>query len=89
MNQYPAWKYLLIIMILAVGALYAMPNLFGEDPALQISGTRSAVLDDAVTERLLKTLDEAGISRKSVESGAGKLLIRFDDTGVVGKMSSV
>ena len=36
MNQYPAWKYVLIIVILLVGALYALPNLFGEDPALQI-----------------------------------------------------
>ncbi len=79
-NQYPVWKYLLIVFVLVIGAIYALPNLYGEDPALQISGTRNAVLDDSVTDRLLQTLDEAGITRKSVESGAGKLLIRFDDT---------
>ena len=79
-NQYPLWKYLLIIFALFIGAIYALPNLYGEDPALQISGTRNAVLDDAVKDRLLGTLDEAGITRKSVEYDAGKLLIRFNDT---------
>ena len=79
-NQYPLWKYLLIIFALFVGAIYALPNLYGEDPALQISGTRNAVLDETVKDKLLKTLDEAGISRKSVEFDAGKLLIRFNDT---------
>ena len=36
MNRYPLWKYLLIISIMVVGAIYAVPNLYGEDPALQI-----------------------------------------------------
>ena len=40
MNQYPAWKYLLIVTILVVGTFYALPNLFGEDPALQITSAR-------------------------------------------------
>ncbi|MCK5480317.1 MAG: protein translocase subunit SecD [Gammaproteobacteria bacterium] len=79
-NQYPLWKYLLIIFVLIIGTIYALPNLYGEDPALQISGTRTAELDSAAQERLIKTLDEAGIVRKSVELEAGKLLIRFNDT---------
>jgi len=40
MNQYPAWKYLLIIVLLVVGIFYALPNLYGEDPAVQISAAR-------------------------------------------------
>ena len=40
MNQYPAWKYLLISLVLLVGLVYALPNLFGEDPALQVTSAR-------------------------------------------------
>ena len=36
MNQYPAWKYLLIMTVMVVGIIYALPNLFGDDPAVQI-----------------------------------------------------
>ncbi len=45
MNRYAAWKYILLAIVVLVGAIYALPNLYGEDPALQISGTRNAVLD--------------------------------------------
>jgi preprotein translocase subunit SecD len=79
-NQYPLWKYLLLVFVLIFSTIYALPNLYGEDPALQISGTRNAVLDDAVQDKLLKTFDEAGIDRKSVEFDSGRLLIRFHDT---------
>jgi preprotein translocase subunit SecD len=79
-NQYPLWKYLLLVFVLIFGTIYALPNLYGEDPALQISGTRNAVLDDAAQDKLLKTFDEAGIERKSVEFDSGRLLIRFHDT---------
>lgn len=53
MNKYPFWKYLIILAVIIPGFLYALPNLFGEDPALQISATRSAVID-ASTENQLK-----------------------------------
>ena len=79
-NQYPLWKYLLLVFVLIFSTIYALPNLYGEDPALQISGTRNAVLDDAAQDKLLKTFDEAGINRKSVEFDSGRLLIRFHDT---------
>ncbi|RLA01646.1 MAG: hypothetical protein DRQ47_07820, partial [Gammaproteobacteria bacterium] len=42
MNKYSLWKYLLIIVILAVGVIYALPNLYGEDPSIQISPQRDA-----------------------------------------------
>ena len=44
MNQYPAWKYLLIVTILVVGTFYALPNLYVKDPALQISTARGIAL---------------------------------------------
>ena len=79
-NQYPAWKYLLLIFILVVGLIYALPNLYGADPALQISGSRTNVVDQAVVDRVSTALKVADIPVKSVETEPGKLLIRFNDT---------
>ncbi len=80
MNQYPLWKYLLLIFILVVGMIYALPNLYGADPALQISGTRNHEVDDAVAARLAGVLETADIPVKGIESAPGKLLLRFNDT---------
>ncbi len=80
MNRYPTWKYLLIIFILAAAAIYALPNLYGEDPALQISGGRNAEVDDATAATVSRALEDAGITVIKVESEPDKLLIRFADT---------
>jgi preprotein translocase subunit SecD len=79
-NQYPAWKYLLLLFILVVGLIYALPNLYGADPALQISGSRTNVVDQAVADRISAALKVADIPVKSVETEPGKLLVRFNDT---------
>ena len=80
MNQYPAWKYLLLIFIVVVGVIYALPNLYGADPALQISGSRNNVVDQAVADRVSTALKTADIPVKSVETVPGKMLVRFNDT---------
>jgi len=80
MNQYPLWKYLLLIFILVVGVIYALPNLYGADPALQISGSRNHEVDEAVAARLTRVLETADIPVKESESAPGKLLLRFNDT---------
>ncbi|MGB5473646.1 MAG: protein translocase subunit SecD [Gammaproteobacteria bacterium] len=80
MNRYPLWKYLLIILVLVVGMIYALPNLFGEDPALQISGTRRAEVDESVIRSVTATLEKAGIAVKQADLDAGRILVRFDDT---------
>jgi len=80
MNQYSIWRYLLILAILLVGVIYALPNLYGEDPALQISGTRSGTVDSSVAETVAATLKTANIPVKSIETNEGRLLIRFRDT---------
>ncbi len=62
LNKYPLWKYLLLLMILALGLFYAAPNLYRPDPALQITGESSSqVIDDKILKRALGALDEAGI----------------------------
>ena len=80
MNQYPAWKYLLLVVVLAVSTLYALPNLFGEDPAVQVSPRRGAVLDADLLDRMVVRLNEAGVGVKGVpELEANRALLRFAD----------
>ena len=53
MNKYPLWKYLLILLVLAVGFFYAAPNLFSPDAAVQISGESSANLIEQPVSNIL------------------------------------
>jgi preprotein translocase subunit SecD len=80
MNQYPLWKYLLLAFVLVIGTIYALPNVYGEDPALQISGGRNATMDAAVAETVVSTLKTADIAVKATELKPGQLLVRFNDT---------
>jgi preprotein translocase subunit SecD len=80
MNQYSIWRYLLILAVLLVGVIYALPNLYGEDPALQISGTRSGTVDSSVAGTVAAALETANIPVKSIESGESRLLVRFNNT---------
>ncbi|MRI35073.1 protein translocase subunit SecD [Endozoicomonas sp. OPT23] len=78
LNRYPLWKYLLIVCIVALGVVYALPNLYPDDPAIQISGTGSAYqADDRVQGKSLKALTEAGIAVKADELGKGSILFRL------------
>ena len=81
-NQYPLWKQLLIVAVLAVGLVFALPNLYGEDPAVQISATRGAPVDAALASRVGGRLSQLGITPKSIERDAGSILVRFADPDV-------
>jgi len=76
-NQNSLWRYLSVAVVLIVGALYALPNLYGFDPALQITARRSAPVDAALQARLEKALTGAGIELKGVEASGDRLLFRF------------
>ncbi len=79
MNRYSAWKYILIILIVVFGALYAMPNLYGSDPALQVTAARGSESGELTELAVSVALDEAGIEAKSVEVGEDNLIVRFHD----------
>ena len=81
MNKYPLWKYLLIFFVVAMGCIYAAPNLFSPDPAVQITGEDSStVVDSALLERAAATLTEAGIALRGKELVDGKAcLLRLED----------
>jgi len=78
MNQYPAWKYALILVILLVGGLYALPNLFGEDPALQVTSARGFPLPETIEGTIQETLANEGITFKNSERAGNRLLYRFN-----------
>ena len=75
-NQYPAWKYALIAMALFIGIVFALPNLFGEDPAVQVSAARGASIDTGLRDRLADRLRAGGISAKEAVV-TDRLLMRF------------
>ena len=76
-NQYPAWKYALIAVALAAGILFALPNLYGEDPAVQVSAVRGAPVDAALRDRLVDRIGVAGIATKASEV-TDRILMRFE-----------
>ncbi|GAB6067640.1 protein translocase subunit SecD [Methylothermus subterraneus] len=88
-NRFPLWKNVLILLVLALGLLYALPNVFGEDPAVQISSQRSGVADESLKIRAEKIVQEAGLVPKAVETQEGKLLLRFDTTEAQLKAADV
>jgi len=79
LNQNPFWKYLLLIAVVAFGLLYGAPNIYGEDPAVQVARDKIAV-DVGLLETVQSKLDAAGLSYKSVALEEGQLLARFSDT---------
>jgi preprotein translocase subunit SecD len=79
MNQYPAWKYVMILVVVALGVLYALPNLYGEDPAVQVTSTRGFELSAEVTNRIDDALTAQQIRYKSMERIEDqRLLYRFN-----------
>ncbi len=79
-NRFSLWKNLLILSVLALGILYALPNLFGADPAVQISPQRGAVIDEALEARVRDVLRQARLTPRAVERQGDKLLLRFGST---------
>ena len=79
-NRYPLWKHLLIAAVLAAGVVFALPNVFGEDPAVQISGERGVAIDTGLAARVAGALEAGGVPAHSVALEDGRLLARFGDT---------
>jgi len=81
MNRYPVWKYAVIVIALLIAALYTLPNLFGEAPAVQVSSLKTAVrLDDATVTRVEQVLKEAGLDATQVSLDGTSVRARFDAT---------
>jgi len=81
MNRYPAWKYIVIAIAVAIGFLYTLPNFFPEVPAVQVSSSRPGVkLDTALLETVQGTLKGADIPIRGASLDASGVKVRFADT---------
>lgn len=80
LNKYPLWKNLLILIVVLIGVVYALPNFYPDDYAIQITGARSgATIDERTLERATAALEQASIQFQQPElsEGGGDALIRL------------
>ena len=89
MNRYPFWKYLIMIVVTALGLLFASPNLFGEGPALQISSAKTTVkVTQELQAKITDTLKAQNIEVDGVyfteANNNGSFRLRFKDTDAQG-----
>ncbi len=77
MNHYAPWKNTLIVFFLFISTLYALPNLYGSDLAIQITGTGDYVVEDGDLESINSTLTENNVDFKSIGFENNNIIIRF------------
>ncbi|MBH2958002.1 protein translocase subunit SecD [Serratia marcescens] len=82
LNRYPLWKYLMLIIVILVGLLYALPNIYGEDPAVQITGARGVAASETTLDQVRTVLEKDNIASKSIALENGAILARFKDPDV-------
>ena len=80
MIDYPKWKFGLVALVLLLALLFALPNLFPQEPAVQISANRGNSVDQVLEESVKGSLQGRSISYKSIVNDGERLLIRFTDT---------
>lgn len=88
-NQYPTWKYFLLIIVTLLGLTYSMPNIFGDDPAVQISPVKGVQFDAATEQKVADALKSADLMPKTMAFDGGKFLLRFNDSDDQLKAKSV
>ncbi len=78
MLEYPRWKYVLVVVVLLLAALFALPNVFGEDAALQVARKDRSPIDATAQKTVEDYLKSRGVAFSSSFVDAGRLLVRFD-----------
>ncbi len=79
-NRFPFWKNLIILSVLVVGIIYALPNLYGNDPSVQLSSSTTKKLEQAKADEIEASLKTAHLDLKAFEFADGKVLARFHNT---------
>ncbi len=79
MNRYPLWVNILVLAVIAGGALFALPNIYGDDPALQITREDGIAMTDIVRGQVVVALDEQEIDFSSVVLEDEAVVVRFPD----------
>ena len=79
LNQTAGWKFLVIISVVVLGLLYALPNIFGNDPGIQIRGARGLSIESSVLDRVREVLNTESISVSAISQDDKGIKIRFED----------
>jgi preprotein translocase subunit SecD len=83
MNRYPLWKNLVIVIAIVVGFVYALPNMFGESPAVQVSPLKVGLrADAALMGRIEELLREGNVTAEGITLDQASVRVRFADTDV-------
>ena len=77
MKPFAVWKYLILAVALVAGAVYALPNLFGQDPAIQVSRTDDTAVSGQVAQRVDEALAEEGLAVRSAREVDGQYMVRM------------
>ncbi|MEZ5454605.1 MAG: protein translocase subunit SecD [Lysobacteraceae bacterium] len=89
MLEFARWKYALMAVLIAVSGLYALPNVFPQDPAVQVTAGRNGEIDGALVERVRGALESAQLSFRSVAIEQGAVLVRLDSVDAQSKVAKV
>lgn len=87
MLEYSRSKYIAILLVVLISALYALPNIFPQDPSVQITATHGAQIDDALKQRVATLLKQVGVTPKAIETQGENLLVRTANPDVQSKAS--
>ena len=79
MSVFPRWKSILVVVVLLLGVLVALPNVYGEAPALQLSRKDRAAFTEASVAEYTALLAQAGVTPEAGYVDSGRLLIRLKD----------
>lgn len=77
MNRYPLWKYILILVIISMGALYALPNMYGQSQVVQVKSSNEVVIDQAILDQISQVLDDSQVAYDDVTIDGDTAIVKF------------
>jgi preprotein translocase subunit SecD len=79
-NHFPLWKNILILIVFGIGIIYSLPNLYGDDPSVQVSSTQAANVTQEQANQVESDIKSSGVPVKAFEFKDGRILARFNNT---------
>ncbi len=79
MNRYPLWKYVLILVIVAMGVLYALPNIYGQSPVVQIKAKDDAAVTESTLDKVKSLLNDGEIAHDQVVIDGDTAVVKFSN----------
>ena len=79
-NHFPLWKNLLVLIVFGIGIIYSLPNLYGDDPSVQVSSTQTLLIEQDRANQIESDIKTLGVPVKAFEFKDGRILARFTNT---------